>query len=154
MVSGQPRCGSQGRRLGRHPQIPPLGWSWYLKDYKVRLPSGRTRPAARAGTAEGKGAPHPGRGRPSLWLPGPLRPGKTKRRCNRIRAFVEYQKAGTAINAGPAPYRAAGSLSSVDGESIDTPIRGKPSVAGTWRVLPTHSNICLQRPALPVAGLN
>ena len=28
--------------------------------------------------AERKGAPHPGRGRPSLWLPEPLRPGKTQ----------------------------------------------------------------------------
>ena len=36
------------------------------------------RPAARAGAAEGKGAPHLGRGRPSLWLPEPLRPGKTQ----------------------------------------------------------------------------
>ena len=53
-----------------------------------------------------------------------------------------------------APYRAAGSLSSVDGESTDTPVRGRPSVAGTRWVLPTHSDICLQRPALPVAGLN
>ena len=78
----------------------------------------------------------------------------TTRRRNRIRAFVEDTKTGTAINAGPAPYRAAGSLSSVDGESTDTSERGKPSVAGTRRVLPTHSDICLQRPALPPAGLN
>ena len=28
--------------------------------------------------AEGKGAPHPGRMRPSLWLPKPLRPEKTQ----------------------------------------------------------------------------
>ena len=34
--------------------------------------------AASAGAAEGKGAPHPGRGRASLWLPEPLRPGKTQ----------------------------------------------------------------------------
>ena len=73
----------------------------------------------------------------------------TRCRCNRIRA-----KTGTALNAGPAPYRAAGSLSSVDGESTDTRERGKPSVAGTRWVLPPHSDVCLQRPALPVAGLN
>ena len=54
----------------------------------------------------------------------------TKHRCNRIRAFVEYPKTGTALSAGPAPYRAAGNLSSVDGESTDTLVRGKPSVAG------------------------
>ena len=35
-------------------------------------------PAASAGAAEGKGAPHRGRGRASLWLPEPLRPGKTQ----------------------------------------------------------------------------
>ena len=29
-------------------------------------------------TPEGKGTPHPGRGRPSPWLPEPLRPGKTQ----------------------------------------------------------------------------
>ena len=78
----------------------------------------------------------------------------TKRRRNRIRAFVEYPKTGTALNAGPAPYRAAGSLSTVNGESTDTPVQGKPSVARTRGVLPTHSDICLQRPALPEAGLN
>ena len=78
----------------------------------------------------------------------------TKRRHNRIRAFVEDPKTGTAFNAGPAPYRAAGSLSSVDGESTHTPVRGKPSVAGTRGVLPTQSDVCLQRPALPAAGLN
>ena len=78
----------------------------------------------------------------------------TKRRHNRICAFVEDPKTGTALNAEPTPYRAAGSLSSVDGESTDTPVRGRPSVAGTRRVLPTDSDVCLQRPALPAAGLN
>ena len=78
----------------------------------------------------------------------------TKRRRNQICAFVEYPKTGTTLNAGPAPYRAAGSLSSVDGESTDTPVRGKPNVAGTRGVQSTHSDVCLQRPALPVAGLN
>ena len=78
----------------------------------------------------------------------------TTRRRNRIRAFVEYPKTGTALDAEPAPYRAAGSLSSIDEESTDTRVRGKPSVAGTRRVLSTHSDICLQHPALPAAGLN
>ena len=35
----------------------------------------------RAGAAEGKGMPHPGRVRPSLWLPEPLRPGKAQNAC-------------------------------------------------------------------------
>ena len=125
---------------------------------KAYLHLGRVRPSLwlpKPLAAEGKGAPHPGRGRPSLWLPQPLMLGKAqKRRRNRIRTFVEYLKTGTALNARPAPYRAAGSLSNVDGESTDTPVRGKPSVAGTRRVLPTHSDVCLQRPALPAAGLN
>ena len=38
----------------------------------------------------------------------------TKLRPNRVCAFVEYPKTGTAGKAGPAPYRAAWSLSSVD----------------------------------------
>ena len=69
--------------------------------------------------------------------------GSTKHRRNRIRTFVEYPKTGTALNAGPAPYRAAGSLSSVDRESTDTPVGVKPSVAGTRGVLPTQRDICL-----------
>ena len=99
--------------------------SWWVRQ--------QTKSACRApGAVEGKGAPHPGRVRPSLWLPEPLWPGEgTKRRRNQIRAFVEDPKTGTALNAGPARYRAAGSLSSVDGESTDTPVRGKPSEAGT-----------------------
>ena len=32
----------------------------------------------RAGAEEGKGAPRPGRGRPSLWLPEPLMPGQAQ----------------------------------------------------------------------------
>ena len=99
-------------------------------------------------TASGERAPKP----LAAWT-AQAREG-TKRRYNRIRAFVEYPKTGTAHNAGPAPYKAARSLSSVDGESTDTPVRGKPSVAGTQGVLFTHSDICLQRPALPEAGLN
>ena len=79
----------------------------------------------------------------------------TKRRPNQVCTSVEYPKTGTARHAGPAPYRAAGSLSSVDGESTDTPVRGKPSVTGTLRVLPTQaSDICLQHPSLPAARLN
>ena len=74
---------------------------------------------------------------------------------NRVCTFVEYLKTGIAHNAGPAPYRAAWSLSSVDGERTPAMSGGKPSVAGTLRVLPTHaSDICLQCPSLPTAGLN
>ena len=40
----------------------------------------------------------------------------TKCRHNRVRAFVENLKTGTARSAGHTPYRAARSLSSIDGE--------------------------------------
>ena len=55
----------------------------------------------------------------------------TKHRRNPIGAAVEDPKTGTARNAGSAPYRAARSLISVDGESTDTPVLDKPSVART-----------------------
>ena len=45
----------------------------------------------------------------------------TNCRRSRVRALVEHPRAGTARSAGPAPYRAAGSLSSVDGESSASP---------------------------------
>ena len=85
-------------------------------------------------------------------------------------------RAGKAQNAGPTesallwntrklephatqgplpPYRAAGSLSSVDGKSTHAREWGKPNVARTLRVLPAQAgDICLQRPSLPAAGLN
>ena len=113
----------------------------------------RLAPAeAKAGTAEGRRRTYPGRVHPSSSrLPELLGREGTKRRPNRVRAFVEYPKTGTTRNAGPVPYRAAGSLSSVDGKA-HTRERGKPSVAGTLRVLPTHAtDICLQRPSVPTA---
>ena len=85
----------------------------------------------------------------------------TKRRPNRVCTFVEYLKTGTAHNSGPAPFRAAWSLSSVDGENAHARREwgqtewGQPSVAGTPWVLPTRaSDICLQCPSLPAAWLN
>ena len=79
----------------------------------------------------------------------------TKRMRNRIRAVVEDPKTGTALNAGPAPYRAAGSLSSADGESTDNPERGKPSVAGTRECSPhTAMSVCSARPPRSRTELN
>ena len=72
----------------------------------------------RLGPRRGEGAPH--RGECTCQAPGCLSCSGgegTKRRPNWVRAFVEYRKTGIARNSGPAPYRAAGSLSSVDGES-------------------------------------
>ena len=80
----------------------------------------------------GKRRAAPGESAPKPLAARAARAGEgTKRRCNRICAFVEYPKSGTALNAGPAPYRAAGSLSRVDRVSTDAPVRGKPSVART-----------------------
>ena len=114
-----------------------------------------TQPAARAGDVEGKGCAASGESAPKPLAAWAAQAGEgTKCRRNQIRAFVEDPKTGTALNPGHAPYRAARSLSSVDGENTDTPVRGKPSVPGTRWVLPTQSDICLQRPALPAAGLS
>ena len=78
----------------------------------------------------------------------------TEFRPNQVCAFVEYPKDGTARNSGPTPYRAAWSLSSVDGESTHTTGGSKPSQAGALEVLPTHtSDICLQCPSLLTARL-
>ena len=105
----------------------------------------------RAGAVEGKGAPHPGRVQPILWLPEPLAAeGKGAQHLGR----VEYLKTGTTLKTGATQYRAVGSQSSIDGESTDTPVWGKPSVAGTQGVLSVHCQICLQCPVLPIAGLN
>ena len=74
----------------------------------------------------------------------------TKHRPNRVCTFVKYPKTGTACNSGPAPYSAAWSLSSVDGESTHATSGGKPSVAGTLRVLPTQaSDIVCSAPPSP-----
>ena len=49
-----------------------------LKSKTFEMQAAGTRPVTRAGAVEGKGAPHPGRVQPSLWLPEPLRLGKTQ----------------------------------------------------------------------------
>ena len=81
----------------------------------------------------------------SLWStrepePERLRPGK----CTQPRACFRQ-----------SPCRATWSLGSVDRESTHAMSGGKPSVAQTLRVLPTHaSEICLQGSSLPTAPLN
>ena len=54
---------------------------------------------------------------------GRSRGESTKRRRSRVQAFVEHPTAGTAHSAGHAPYRAARSLGSIDGESSASPSR-------------------------------
>ena len=71
------------------------------------------------GTRRAEGALHLGRVRlSSSWLPELLSwEGKKSRRSFLFHAFVEHLRAGTACSAGHAPYRAAGSLSSVEGKA-------------------------------------
>ena len=144
---GQGKGANSARRRHRLPhgkQVPGSD----LKTSRDPTGSARWAHGGKRRAAPGESVPKPLAARATQAGEG------TKGRRNRIRAFVEDPKTGTALNAGPAPYRAAGSLSSVDGESTDTPVWGKPSVAGTRGVQSTHSDVCLQRPALPVAGLN
>ena len=60
---------------------------------------------------------------PSSWLMSRSGGEGTKRRRSRVPAFVEHPRAGTPRSAGPAPYRAAGSLSSVEGKTAPLPPR-------------------------------
>ena len=92
--------------------------------------------------AEGKGAPHPGRVRASLWLPEPLAmEGKGAPRPWRGRTDLWM----------PGPLAAEGKGAQHPwGEAAKT----AGCLARALRVLPIHSDICLQRPALPAAGLN
>ena len=64
--------------IERIPENPPPGGSRLEANSSEQMQAAGTLPAARAGGTEGKGAPHPGKGRPSLWLPGLLRPGKAQ----------------------------------------------------------------------------
>ena len=51
------------------------------------------------------------------------REGTKRRRSFLFQAFVEHPRAGTARSTGPTPYRAAGSLSSVEGKAAPAPPR-------------------------------
>ena len=51
-----------------------------------------------------------------------------------FRAFAEHPRAGTTCSAGHAPYRAAGSLSSVEGKAAPAPLRSATELATRVRV--------------------
>ena len=91
----------------------------------------------------------------SSWLPELLRPGKAQNAGPTESALLwSNRKLEPHTTQGRLPI-AAWSLSSVDGESTHAKSGGKPSVAETLRVFPTHaSDICLQGPSLPTARLN
>ena len=154
---------ARGRRkrraaLGERPPEPLADWAARRGGKRRAAPGERAHKplAARATRHGGKRRAAPGERAPKPLAAWAAQAGEgTKRRHNRIHAFVEDPKTRTALNAGPAPYRAAGSLSSVDGESTDTPVRGKQSVARTRGVLPTHSDMsAVPRPPRSRTELN
>ena len=116
-----PLGGSRLNTGRRHPTGAGGDWGWGRggeKAHHARLALAETE----AGTSEGR--------RCARQDPGCLSCsglGRHKRRRSRLRAFVEHPRATTARIAGHpritghTPYRAAGSLSSVDGESSAGP---------------------------------
>ena len=135
------------KRYKAHPTGAPENWGWDHGGNKAHW-----------------GALHPGRVySSSSWLPELLRWERHKVQAEPSLCFCGVTEnlnlsglgLGSALNSGPAPYRAAWSLSSVDRESRHDMSGGKPSVAGTLWVLPTDaSDIRLQCPSLPTARLN
>ena len=90
--------------------------------HRAQAPDRRRR-KLRLGARRGEGVPH--RGERAHQAPGCLSrsggEGTKRRRSFLFRAFVEDLRAGTVGSAGHAPYRAAGSLSSIEGESSTRP---------------------------------
>ena len=78
----------------------------------------------------------------------------TKRRRYRVRALWGARRLEPHAVQGTLHTEQPGAWAVRTGKAQIPVSGGKPSVAGTRRVLPTHSGICLQRPALPTAGLN
>ena len=78
------------------------------------------RAETEAGTKEGRRRTAPRQSAPIKLLAAWAAPGRGRHKTQAqlsLCACVEDPKTGTAGNTGPAPYRAARSLSSVDGES-------------------------------------
>ena len=104
-----------------------------------RLPE--TRLAACAGAAEGKGAPHLARGRQAS---GCL--SRSQRREKEHRARGEAAQTSGCLSRSP------------EGKGAPHPGRGRQNfwLPGRNTASATHTqrDICLQRPALPAAGLN
>ena len=123
--------------------IYPLGRSQLEASSWEQTQASGTQPVhaeTEAGAVEGRGCTAPGETAPikllAAWAAQAWE--GTKRRRNRIHTFVEYPKTGTACNAGHAPYRAHGSLSSVDRESTDTPEQGQTQCSQSM-VSATHT---------------
>ena len=122
ILHGRHPLGGSRRDTGRrHPTCTGGDWGWGHGEQKAHTPDWRGE--TETGTAEGRRRAPPGESA-APQAPGCLsRVGGegTKRRCSRVSAFVEDPRARTAHSAGHAPYRAAGSLSSIDGESSTPP---------------------------------
>ena len=85
------------------------------------------------GMRRAEGAPHRPQGECARQAPGCLSRSDgedaKRRRSFLFRAFVEHPRAGTARSAGHAPYRTAGSLSSVEGKAAPAPTRSTMELA-------------------------
>ena len=96
-----------------------------------------------AGAVEGRRYAAPGESAPvklpAAWA-APAGEG-TKRRRNRVRAFVEYPKTGNAHNAGHAPYRAAESLSSIEGKAAPLHPRSATELANLNKRPPPPASV-------------
>ena len=102
---------------------------------------------------------------PNLWLPGPLategkgapRPGESAHKPLAAPAARRGGKRRAAPGERPPEPLAAWAARRRGEKARHTRGEGAKTagcLARARRVLPTHSDICLQRPALPAAGLN
>ena len=86
----------------------------------------------------------------SPWLPEPLRLGKAQNAGATKSALLwRTWKTGTPRNAGHGPYRAAGRLSSVDGESTDTREQGQTQCGRNTVSAPHTQRYLLAAPRPP-----
>ena len=115
-----------------HPTGAGGDWGWVRGGQKAHAPNWCGR-KLRLGPRRGEGVPH--QGECACQAPGCLSrsdgEGTIRRRSLLFRAFLEHPRAGTACSAGHAPYRTAGSLSSVVRESSASPSRSVMELA-TW----------------------
>ena len=131
ILDGRHLSGGSRRDTGRrHPTSVGGDWGWRCRGQKAHAPDWRGW-KLRLGPPRGEAAPHPGRvRRSSSWLPELLGQGRHKMQAQLfVLRFWELPRAGTARSAGHAPYRAAGSLSSVEGRATPAPPRSMTELA-------------------------
>ena len=146
-----PKSNSQEKKV---PQMLASATKWGLNgEERAALLRNKGRTAQFQRRANWQWAsPDPGRGHSSSsWLPELLRWGRHKTQAQPSLRFC-----GGPENWNRMQLRARSLESNLEPEqcrreSTHAMSEGKPSVAGTLRVLPTHSYICLQHPSLPAA---